>query len=931
MTNRTHLYVSIVPAAALTGALAVACILLRPADARAECFQTGSSVDCTGRDGDGFNSTETLNVRIRPNAFIGNILSREVVGTCPLSLPGIAVGPSSTVLNEGLISSFGVCGFGISAGPGSAVRNVGTILTHDIIAFAIVAGGGSTVINSGRIATEYQAGVGILGGDRMNVTVDAEGSITTLGQGADGIAVGAAATVTHRGTLAVRGDASAGINAGPQSNVVNEGDIEASGNNSIGVQISDGRLTNSGSIRSIVAGSVRSLTPTTAVSLLGAGAQFLNTGVVAATHVGVRLDVRDANIRNEGEIEVFLPATSDELTLTNGGAIVAAGTGGLLVTNTGSIKTRDGLPALRSLGPRVTLINSGAITGDVLLAGGGDVVTFRQGGTLSGTIDFGGGDDLLIVEGGGTIDYGVLNLEILSTGATGTLTLARNLSVRQQVNVFPNNEMVLNEGVRLAAAATGNLGGLRGFGTIDGAVTNSGRLAPGTQNRKGVLTITGPFRQFAEGTLAMRLAPDGSSDRLLLGGPATFAGTLAVTYDGTAFRDGQRFDVISPIVGSLSSTGSFLLQAPDLAFVKAALVTGPSGGITVEMSRLPYSSAGATGAQTSVGRELDRLRSTSPIPLASTFDQLERATPETATEILAGFTPEGAGAIQNMGILTLERLAFGLRNRPASSEGQRLTWASGFTSASRSGDVSSAGHYGLDGVMAGIEFPLGLARFGIGAARVDGSFTRGTNVASYDATLLALTASWRWESFALDAAASYGHGSPRTHRLAGNGEVLSAHSNTDLWSATVLGTSHGSLGLVDLSPYLGADYRRASLGALDEGRVLAVRTDASAIESLRARAGVTVSGAVGHVRPHVDLSVSTELLQRAPKIPAVLIGVAGSGFELYGDPRKKFALEAEAGVNVAIAAGLEGFVSGAMTANDLLAGRTFTAGLTYRW
>jgi hypothetical protein len=85
------------------------------------------------------------------------------------------------------------------------------------------------------------------------------------------------------------------------------------------------------------------------------------------------------------------------------------------------------------------------------------------------------------------------------------------------------------------------------------------------------------------------------------------------------------------------------------------------------------------------------------------------------------------------------------------------------------------------------------------------------------------------------------------------------------------------------------------------------------------------------VRPYGDLSVSYEFLERQPRIGASLIGAAGTTFDLYGEARRRVAVDAEAGLSVVITKGLEAYVAGGMTANDLLAGRRLSAGLTYRW
>jgi uncharacterized protein YhjY with autotransporter beta-barrel domain len=821
---------------------------------------------------------------------------------------------------------------------GSTIVNSGNILTHDHVSYGILTGDNVVVRTSGRISTDYQGSGGIFGGAGMRVTVETRGTITTTGIGANGIEVGSNAAVTNNGTIVTRGDAAFGIVAAQGSAVINNGGVETTANNSVGIQVTNGTLTNAGRITSILSGPAFALSPTTGVAVVGRDAHFVNAanGIVAATHTAVRVDgAQNAAVTNAGRIEVSAARKVDGTLVAGGAAISVVGAAPAEITNTGLIVARDGLPALRSPEAALTLSNGGTIAGDVLLGRGDDVIMYRPGSEITGTVDFGAGEDLLIFQGAGTFNTPILNTELLSKSGPGNLVLTRDLAIRQQVNIFEGGGMVINSGVRLTSAATGNLGLLRGAGTIDGLLTNSGTIAPGTQTGKGTLTITGAFQQFPNGTLAIRVSPDGSSDRLIIGGPATFAGRLALSYEGTAFRDGQRFDVVAPLSGSLSSTGNFTLAAPELAFVKAEMVTTASGGLAVEIDRLSYSTGGVTPGQQSVGRLFDRLQTSRPAALSATIEQLEVSTPSTATPILADFTAEAPGGLQNLGILTLERFAQGLRRRaPADRPTGHFAWARGFSSSGQSRGVVSTADFSIHGVMAGVDMLAGGTWLGIAVARTGGDFARGSTGASLNASLIALTAARTWDDFGIETVIAYGHGSPDIRRLSGRGftpELLISKADSDLWSARFEATYDKAFGPVTFSPHAGAAYHRAGLGATDEARPLAVRTSHDALNSLRARLGVGVSSSVGGLRPYGDLSLSVELLQRMPSITASLIDVPDSDFELGGDARRRLAVDAEAGVAVTITPRLEGYVAGTMTANDLIAGRALTAGLTYRW
>ncbi len=938
MTLRDCLPNFLLPVAALSGAAALGFCFLDPSAAQAACTQTGNNVECAGVDGDGFISTQSVTVRIRPDALVGNIMSTNVTGRCPLSLPGISVGPSSDIFNEGTISTFGVCAFGVMAGNGGTITNSGTILTHDLVSYGILSGNDVTIRTSGRIATEYQGSGGIFGGSGMRVTVEAGGTVTAGGIGAHGIEVGANALVVNEGAVAARGDASFGIVAGTGSTLMNSGSVETTGNNSIGIQVVDGTLTNAGRIRGVLAGPALALTPTVGVSVVGKDAHFTNTssGIVEATHIGVRLDgAQSAALSNEGRIDVSLVRDIEGAVLPNGAAVLAVGGAPVELANSGLIVARGGLAAFKSLGPAVALSNSGTIDGDVLFAAGNDVVTYRAGSAINGTVDFGAGEDLLVFQGSGTFAAPILNLEFLSKSSGGNLVLTRDLAVRRQVNIFDGGAITLNSGARLISGATGNLGLLRGAGTIEGMVTNDGVIAPGTPSAKGTLTITGAFRQFPTGTLAVRLSPDGSSDKLLIGGPATLAGTLALSYEGTAFHDRQRFDILAPISGSLSSTGQFTLAAPELAFVKAGLVTNSAGAVAVEIERLSYSTAGVTAAQRSVGRLFDRLQAAPPAALISTLAQLEFSSPRAAAALLEEFAAEGPAGVQTLGLMTLERFTQGLRyGAPAGVSGGRFAWAQGFTSTGRSRGAVSPADFDLQGLTAGVNIARGDMWLGVAAARTDGDFVRGASQADAGAALIALTAARRWDDLGVEAALAYGHGSPDMRRVrlqGGTPDTLTSKAASNLWSAVLAATYEKAFGPVVISPHLGAAYHRVGLSATDEGRALAVRTAGGALDSLRIDLGAGLNAVTGRIRPYGEMSLSVELMQRMPRVAASLIGVPDSSFALEGDARRRVAVDAEVGLAVALAAGWEGRVAGTMTANDLLAGRALTAGLTYRW
>ncbi len=941
MTIRTPISSPPLAFAMLGGALICAGAALVASPAKAACVQSGAEVDCIGNDFNGFLTSQSVTLRVHPGAFINNVITNDRIGTCPLSFPALQVGEASSVLNEALIGTAGVCGFGIVADRGSSITNRGTIRTSDLVSYAIIADDNGTVRNTGSITTDLASSSGILGGSGMRIFTDLGSSIVTAGQGSNGIEVGSNALITHAGLISVGGQASFGIEAGLGASVLNTGSIEISANNSIGVRVVGGSVTNVGSIRSILSGPGLALTPAVGVSVVGPSAIFTNalTGTVTATHIGVRIGgVEHASLSNSGVVDAAPAIQVDGTTSSNGGAIVLTGTAAAEISNSGVIRGRDGLPAVRSLGPAVTLRNTGTIIGDVLLAGGADTVLFTGAGTIEGPVDFGAGNDTVVFQSGGRLDMTLSNLETFSKSGPTTLLLARNLVASDQIAVVEGT-LEVARGVQATSRLTDNAAVLRGVGTIVGALDNGGTLAPGTQIEKGTFTVSGAFRQFANGTLAVRLSPQGASDKLVVGGPATFGGTLALTYDmtpeGPSFHDGQRFEVVAPAASTLTSTGQFILAAPQLTFLHAQLVTSSNGGLAVEFDRLSYSVAAVSQSQDSVAKMLDRLQTVRPTALAATFERIEASSREGATAILDAFAPEAPAAVQDLSLMALERFDESLRGRTPWRTGRgNLVWTSGFTSSGHSRAAELRGHYEQTGVAGGIETSFGNAQLGVAAARIGSDFARGVDALNFDTSLFAVTARYDWENVSFDGSVGYGSASPDVRRarvIGGSPETLSSQAETDLWTFSAEAAYRTMIGPFSLAPHLGAAHHNVRLSELNEGRALGVRTKIALRKSLRAKAGVRAAASLGRLRSFGDLTVSTELLHSRTEISASLIDVPDSAFRLYGEARRRVAIESEAGLAMAISDNLEAYIAGALTANDGLAGRRLSAGLTFSW
>ena len=233
----------------VVAALMAAPLLGFGSSAFAQCVQSGTNVDCTGTDTDGFQGSTTVAVNVTVQAGV------TVDNSANAPTDTLIVGTGSTVTNDGSVAATGTGGAGVFAYPNSTVDNNGSITTTGDCSGTNFSAGiyvvnNATVTNDGTITTSGQDGFGIASlGTGNNITNN--GTITTTGGVTDAIqvtSIGGNVTITNTGTLNAAGD---GIETrGAATTINNSGTITGAqqGIRTSIVATSNDTITNSGTI-----------------------------------------------------------------------------------------------------------------------------------------------------------------------------------------------------------------------------------------------------------------------------------------------------------------------------------------------------------------------------------------------------------------------------------------------------------------------------------------------------------------------------------------------------------------------------------------------------------------------------------------------------------------------------------------------------------
>jgi uncharacterized protein with beta-barrel porin domain len=740
--------------AARIGAAALALVgaLWLAPEAKAQCVQSASDVQCSGTEPDGFA------------ALISGIT--------------LTVLQDAVVENSGSDSS-------ISLESSSEIRvepQGGVTATGDFIQ-AIQGVSGNTLTNQGDIIVSGNQTTGVFLGSGGNAINEATGRVLAssglVGNTAIGIAAGAGGSVTNAGLIQASGTASVGVRALSNAEVTNTGVIRASGPSGKGVLLGDGSsLDNSGSVTASGLDGI-------AIRLDG-NAQLANTGVLRG---------------GDGDGAGILVQTEAGTSFTN--------------AVDGNVSADSGV-AFQGAGGSNSIRNSGDLAGDVLLGGGNDLFRWGTESTVGGALEAGDGvDDLILFQTDATtpsqdlFDLGRgTGFETLTVGEPGDntrWTLTGSGSYPAGIFVVDGTAQ-LSEGMTVADPVTLQGGTARLGDNVNfqsGITVNGGRAIFESGNTTTAdLTVTSAGTATAESTSALTgdLAFENGASYEVSFDANTHSrldvtGTIRIEADTNLSLIRQDSTPQSRSIRVLTATeiiaGEFDSISGGSAFqqVSDPLYGSSSGLFFLDLTvQATFRAPARSPNQEQVGQHLDSASQLQPsADFAAFLASLQTLTGAAAgSQALEALHPEFYDAHTSAALATGSRYARMLARRPLRceqlvsrrhpnrpsvapcSESGWTPWFNGFGLATtRKGDDDFVDwSYGGGGMAFGVDRDLGeslLLSAMLGTSRMALDFD-GTGDGSVTTLDLGFGGSWRRDGIHLRGVIEYGHGWNETRR-----------------------------------------------------------------------------------------------------------------------------------------------------------------------
>ena len=639
-------------------------------------------------------------------------------------------------------------------------------------------------------------------------------------------------------------------------------------------------------------------------------------------------------ITNEGLVEASrTQGGGSAIQVDDGGGSITNLAGGIIRSNTSNAALTDA--GIQFTGPG-SITNSGWIgsaTGGLAIkftSAAAHDLTLNTGSVLSGNVQGGTGIDNLILTGSWTESiskfqaFETLSMQGTDWDITGNGTFTTSSAVQSGL-------LQVSGQLTSPTVTVGSLGTLGGNGTIIGALTNNGALAPGASI--GQLNVTGSAA-FSNGSFFdVEVMPDGTGDKLAVTGAALVDGTIRVSAGQGVYTLGTVFNIVSATGGV---TGLFDGVTVNSAFLAPEVTYDPNNVyLTLVGNTVSFDDVADTFNQNAVAQSLQDMAAGDPLfdavmPLSAdearyAFDQLSgEAHASVLTVLIDESRPvrEAMGRrLRQSGGPAGEGQSSGFDERPlavagAGTAGGAKLW---MEALGRSAEISDDGNAAaLDATTAGLLFGVdamlgdGL-RLGLASGFQNTSFdvdARGTS-GDIESFHLAAYGGMRHGAFDFRAGGAYTLGGVETtRRIVFPNFTDQVEADYDAETGQVFGEIGYLIPLGDASiePFGNLTYIKVDREAYDEtGGPSALEVAATEESALLSTLGVNFSAAMATsgdttIRATGRLGWQHAFDAAAPEQDLAFASGLGSSFTVRGLALDQDSLIVEAGLQAQLSA-----------------------------
>ena len=798
-------------------------------------------------------------------------------GTGVLTLSGNNTGLSGamTIFSNGIvaISSANNLGTGTLFLSNGTLENTATLTLANAVVLA--APKGTFLTDAGTTLT-------------LNGGVSGAGQLVKTGTGT--LVLGAPSTYTG-GTLVSAGTLQGVAGVGIAGNIVNNATVRISGV----LQVYTGNMSGSGNVVIFNSGTIMGFTGTntyTGTTTIDPLAQlnWSGTGVLSAGSTFI------VNGTLAG-----IPQTSTIGGLSGTGLVVAPGTFNVGANN--SSTTFSGKFGIGGIFSQSTGTVNKVGTGTLTLSGLGNVLTGNLG-----------------------VNTGTLSLT--GTLASATTTVASGAILSVDGTLTSPTVTIATGGLLVGGIGTAP-------GTIVGAVTNNGTVAPG--HSPGVLAITGSFTQTSTGTYAADVNGNGTStvvagvdfDRIAVSGvpgTAALAGTLALTQNGGQYVTGTAYDVITT-TGGISGAFTTLTGNSISAFQSLSNATANGGGIQgtnyrLVVIRAAYNTVALNPNQVAVANGLTGIIGSTGS--SATVNKIDSMNAAQAQALFQGLNPEPyaayATALQDQGELFTRQVG----QRLAATTGEDAKtglWVNGYGQRAngKSRDYRFGSDHRVIGGAVGVDFGSGPVRFGVA-----GGYSED------EVTYLGLNSAGKSKSWQVGGYMGYGSGPLRFNAQAayitGNitaAKLVAAGTGANLISGTAAADTDGHLfkgiatvgyniggSSLTFEPFVGIDFTSGHINGFTETGMGTLNLTVRDIEAKRTDLvlGARFAAPTGSIVPYANVTYRYNLDDNPTVVTGFFNGISTAPFTVSAIGSGRSAFDVDAGISAKIGTGASVFV-----------------------